>query len=246
MTWPHLPKAPIEEALIDIRVTLPAGRALASLRPFAESLATDYPRCRERVAVEGRMSVGPDGQHAFQSASQPDGYLVTSGDGLMVAQARLDGFSFSRLRPYETWEHVRDEARRLWARYLDVAEPTEVTRIAVRYINRLLLRVPVELADFVRTSPTIAPDLPQVMTGVFMQVVLPFPKRAVACVVTQALDPRPLPENEVAYIFDIDAFRETTEPPGDPHLWDVLEELRAVKNEVFFKSMTERALEMFR
>lgn len=44
----------------------------------------------------------------------PDGFLLSSSDKLRIVQARLDGFTFSRLAPYETWERLRDEAKSAW------------------------------------------------------------------------------------------------------------------------------------
>ena len=69
------------------------------------------------------------------SAGGPDGYLFTSVDGRQVVQARLDGFTFSRLKPYDKWESLRDEARELWQHYVQIASPETVTRVALRYIN---------------------------------------------------------------------------------------------------------------
>ena len=44
---------------------------------------------------------------------QVDGYVFTSADGKQVVQYRLDGFTFSRLRPYTRWEEVFAEAQKV-------------------------------------------------------------------------------------------------------------------------------------
>ena len=44
---------------------------------------------------------------------EQNGYIFASSDERQIFQARLDGFSFSRLAPYDRWETFRDEARRL-------------------------------------------------------------------------------------------------------------------------------------
>src|SRR5207253_4384748 len=99
------------------------------------------------------------------------GYTFTSSDGLQAFQSRLDGFTFSRLAPYNGWESFCSEARRLWNIYREVTQPQAVTRAAVRYINRLDLPLPIrDLKDYLRTVPEVSPDLPQGLSGYFMQL----------------------------------------------------------------------------
>jgi len=43
-----------------------------------------------------------------------NGLRFQSADQLHVAQFKRDGFVFSRLRPYQTWEQFEEEAKRLW------------------------------------------------------------------------------------------------------------------------------------
>ena len=46
-------------------------------------------------------------------------------------------FSYSKLRPYEHWEATRAGAKDLWHQYQDFFKPTNVNKLALRYINRL-------------------------------------------------------------------------------------------------------------
>jgi uncharacterized protein (TIGR04255 family) len=74
----------------------------------------------------------------------------------------LDGFAMSRLAPYENWNAVRDEARRLWDIYRSIAKPSKLIRLAVRYINRIDMPLPLgDFKDYLRTVPDVSPDLPQ-------------------------------------------------------------------------------------
>ncbi|MCO6459644.1 MAG: TIGR04255 family protein [Pirellulaceae bacterium] len=75
-------------------------------------------------------------------------------------QSRVNGFTFSRLAPYESWEPFRHEARRQWEVYRNRLNPQGVARIAVRCINRIdLPGDSVDLKEYFRTSPEIAPEL---------------------------------------------------------------------------------------
>ena len=76
-------------------------------------------------------------------------------------QFRRDGFSCSRLAPYTAWEDVSEKTVGFWKLYLEAAEPIEVTRLAVRTINRIaLLEGVFELGSYLTAPPAIPPGLP--------------------------------------------------------------------------------------
>ena len=100
----HYPKAPITEALIDIRARLPESVRLSDLEALHEMIREDYPEKLDRNLAEGRFEVGT---HVSASARQRRlGFLFKSADEKQVFQARLDGFTMSRLAPYERWEDL--------------------------------------------------------------------------------------------------------------------------------------------
>ena len=73
----------------------------------------------------------------------------------------MDGFTFSRLKPYETWENLRDEAYRLWQKYREITSP-EIIRVALRYINKLEFPLPIKnFSDYLTAAPIVPAELPQ-------------------------------------------------------------------------------------
>lgn len=244
--WPHLPKAPITEALIDIRVRLPEATDLEQLAPFRDQVRDDYPTCRERQQWGGQLQFKGSEPPVVRAGSvHPDGYLLTSADGCQVAQARLDGFTFSRLKPYQTWTTLRASAQLLWQTYCRVAKPEMATRIAVRYINRLELPLPCkDFRDWVRTTPDVPPGLPQRLAGFFLRLHIPFEEPHGLVNLIQALEPGEYPEH-VPLLFDIDAFRPVELDPGDDEIWRQMDALRIIKNRVFFQSITEKLKERY-
>ena len=244
--WPHLPKAPITEALIDIRARLPEATDLDQLTPFRDQVRSDYPTCRERQQWSGQLQFkGSEPPVVRAGSGRPDGYLLTSADGCQVVQARLDGFTFSRLKPYQTWTDLRDSARSLWQSYCQVAKPEQATRIAVRYINRLELPVPFkDFRDWVLTTPDVAPGLPQELAGFFFRLHIPFEKPHGFVNLIQALEPGEYTEH-VPLIFDIDAFRPLQLDPSDDEIWRQMDDLRIIKNQVFFSSITDKLKELY-
>ena len=197
-----------------------------------------------RGLVEIKASPVPE---VSQSATgEPDGYLFTSVDGRQVVQARLDGFTFSRLKPYDKWTTLRDEAQELWQHYVRIASPETVTRVALRYINRIEIPIPMrDFKDYILTTPEIAPDLPQGLGSFFMRLVIPDPKAQAVAIVTETMEPIDESRNRLPLIFDIDVFRMAAFNIQDNAMWEAFEYLHYLKNDIFFKSITLKAKELF-
>ena len=236
----HYEHAPITEALIDIRVELPASETgLQVLESVHDRVKESYPGKKKRLYVQGPFSAGDVGASATETVM---GYSFSSEDGKQIFQAQRDGFTFSRLRPYGSWPELRDEARRLWYVYREAVNPEKITRVAVRYINQIDIPLAAtDYKDYFRTIPEVSPELPQGLSGFLMQLQFPQTDLWGMLVLTQATLPYPA-TNSV--ILDLDAFK-VTEMVSDEDVWGVLETLRDRKNEFFEGCITERTRALF-
>ena len=179
--------------------------------------------------------------------SKQIGYTFTSLDGKQIVHARLDAFGFSRLKPYVSWKDFCGHARALWAHYVKVARADRVTRVGLRYINRIELPLLLDdFKDYILTKPDIAPGLPRAVATYALQMVLRDVQPGIGVTINQGLDPGGATTETLPLIFDIDAFTNVDLAAGDDEVWKLVERLRMVKNEVFFKSLTEKAKELFR
>ncbi|PSM31678.1 TIGR04255 family protein [Haliangium sp. UPWRP_2] len=246
-SWPHLDKAPITEALLDIRADLPPEADLNTLARFQETIHARYPNRKDRIDWQGHLELSETSGPAMRQVSGGhNGYFFLSADARQVVQVRKDGFTFSRLKPYETWERLRDEARELWNLYRSILNPIRITRIAVRYVNRIEIPLPVgNFRTWILTAPDIAPTLPQTLSGFLMRLTMPFALENAIAIVTQTLEPGQH-SNSIPMIFDIDVYREQITDLASSDLWDDFEILRSVKNRVFFESITRKTEELFR
>jgi uncharacterized protein (TIGR04255 family) len=130
--------------------------------------------------------------------------------------------------------------------YCQIIGPDVVTRLGVRYINRMLL--PSEFVDFdkvLTAGPRIPPQMPQMLAGFVNRMVVPLPEQRAVLNITQALEgpPEPAAEPAIAILLDIDAFAEQSHDVGDSGLWETLDRLRLAKNIAFFNSLTPEFLE---
>jgi uncharacterized protein (TIGR04255 family) len=243
--WRHLPNAPIREAVLDIQAVLPSTASLGQLERIHRRFSDRYPKKRPRKRLEGSLDL-KSGEFRTTPA-KVDGYVFLSEDERQIVQARLDGFTVNKLKPYAMWESLRDEARTLWEDYVNIARPDVVRRIALRYINRLELPVPIpDFKDYIRTAPDVAPGIPQAISGFFMRLEIPHPN-GVTALVTETIEPVEKRDSGdiLPFILDIDVIRQETLSPNAADLWEKFEELRDVKNEIFFRTITPKTEVLF-
>jgi uncharacterized protein (TIGR04255 family) len=234
----HYSKAPITEAIIDLKVTLPEDFSVDKLTEIHTRISDRFPTQEPIHTGSLLFQAGPTIK--IDASHQQYGFLFRSEDGLRIFQATLSGFTFNRLAPYETWKNFRDEARYLWDIYKDTCKPSSVTRAAVRYINRLDLPGPVlDFKDYLRTVPEVSPDLPQGLSSFFMQLQIPQEDLNCMLIINEAFTQPTSPE-VVSVILDFDLFREQIWQSNDEDIWHFLGELRHRKNQAFEASITDK------
>jgi uncharacterized protein (TIGR04255 family) len=244
-TFPRLKNAPIREAVIDIQAIVPPETALDALATFPDGLEMQFPLKHERRSLQAQIEFKDQGPTFIAPATQPDGFVFSAPEEHLVVQTRLDGFTLSRLSPYHDGNTFERQARIFWNRYVDIAHPTRVTRIAIRNINRIDIPNGVDLQSLVLTGPEISRALPQMMIQFFMQLMVPDPSGAIG-VITQTFGESELGATAFPLIFDINAFQPTEMDADSEDIWARLAGLRRFKNKIFFNSLTAKALEAYR
>jgi uncharacterized protein (TIGR04255 family) len=242
---PHYKKAPITEALIDIRVELSSELRFEDLQAVKKHISSDYPQEETRSLAEGIIQFGPSLQASAQQ--KPWGLMFRNEGNNQVLQVRLDGFTFSRLEPYEDFEHLRDEARRLWDIYRELVRPKRVTRVAVRYINRL--NIPgarVEPGDYLNIFPYVSDKLPSEFRdfGPFLMRLPMYQHDLKGVLVLNEATTAPKLPNTIALVLDLDLYVESPPVTNEQELWGVFDRMRERKNLYFEACITDKTREL--
>ena len=240
----HYSRAPITEAILDLKVILPDNFPIERFLEIHARVRDRFPTSEPIHVGSLAIQAGPEIQ--VDASRQHSGFLFRSKDGLRIFQATLQGFTFNRLAPYNSWEEFSNDARNLWEIYKDICKPAFVTRAAVRYINRIDIPVegPIKLQDYLKTAPDIASGLPQKnLSSFFMQLQIPQEDLNCMLVINETLALPPSP-GFISVIFDIDLFRQQAWQSDDEDIWDFLTQLRERKNQVFRESITEKTEEL--
>ena len=246
---PHLTKAPIAEAVIEIRVRMPRPVLPDSFARFRNRLKERFPKSQDIRFLASHLQIEGENQLKNDVSNTLYGVRLDEPEGKWVVQAKADGLAVSRLAPYETWESLIGTVRDIWPVYLEVFEPLAVLRLGVRYINRVPLpgATEVDLDKVFTAGPKIPPALPQTLSQYVTRLVLPVDAQGVVLTLVQALDP-PLQDsapNEGHVVLDIDAACEQSFGVDSPKMWEKLEALRGAKNAAFFGSLTEQTWRQF-
>lgn len=241
----NFPNAPIVEAILDIYVKLPSEVTINNLEVFHEHVKESFPEKQQRISYTLNFNLSPEDAKSSQSSGRADGYLFRSITQNKIVQARMDGFTFNKLKPYESWKTFQSEARKLWNLYFKILKPLEITRIALRYINRIEIPLPIgDFKEYILTNPELAPKLPQELESFFMQLVIPKPDISAKAVIIQTMEKSI--NNILPLIFDINVFREVIFIGNKSEIWEEFEKLRIFKNDIFFNSLTKKAEELFK
>lgn len=238
------------EAIIDLRVHVIEGMTVAQLEQALSEIDFGYqkkgPILRGQFGFSVNTEDSPPIAQTLLSETNIIGVRLHSADEKYVAQLTIEGFTLSRLAPYESWEALIKEAKRIWQIYRTCVKATRIQRTATRYINNL--RLPIPLGDrfekFLTGLPVMPPDYPQSISSFLQRFVVNDEASGSTAILTQALDQvttaGPLP-----VILDIDVFRDTKFSADSRDVWDYLTDLRKLKNRFFFGALTEAAMELY-
>ena len=242
-TYPPLSKAPIAEAVIEIRVRMAGPVRNESYSSFGDLLRVKFPKSQNIRFVTAHLSFESEEEVKNDLANALVGVRLDSEDGKWVVQAKSDGLTLSRLPPYALWETLIAELQIVWPQYVEVFCPEAIVRMGVRYINKIPLPGidKIDLDSVLTVGPKIPPQLPQSLSEFFTRVVLPIEGKGIVLAISQALQPGPTdPSAPMGHVLvDIDAYCEESLAVDSPRLWEKLSELREAKNMAFFGSVTE-------
>src|SRR5215472_17497480 len=126
--------APITEAVMDIRVQPRDDLVVDELRALSKGAGEEFIEANEQYRLMSVVSGSPASQTTTPTKV---GFQFKNQSGDKIVNAQLDGWGFSKLHPYDSWEVFQKQGRELWTNYRDLVQPKQILRVGVRYINRL-------------------------------------------------------------------------------------------------------------
>ncbi len=246
MPFPTLRAAPIVEGLINIQTKPRAGFSVDDLNAFGACIKDSYPTVRKLTEIAGEIRLREEG--ATQAiATSVVGFRYEREAPRFVIHAHPGELLVSRLRPYDEWTNLYAETRSMWTKYIGVAKPETITRLATRFINRIEL--PGKDLDFEQylTAPAPVPkQLGEHLEHFLTRVVIQDAKSGASIAISQALETFNPQTETVSILLDIDVYKLVSLPVEGEEAWELLNAMRELKNRAFFGSVTPKALELFK
>ncbi len=239
---PHYARAPITEAVIELRVANPA--TVKQQEKVVKRLKKLYPRSEAMQA----FSVNVDTTGGTLSVSQsPQGFRLTNDDQTGVVLIQPNGVTTSRLPPYPGWEALRESAQIVWDHWKRSTPRQPVNRIGVRYVNRIDVPLDesptIDLKDYLQFYPQNPCLSGGYMIGHIIQVTRPTIMPHWTYSITSTIKPPPLLKH-FSVLLDIDVFRKNDIPSKEEQLWNVIDEARNIKNDIFQRCITDKTREL--
>jgi uncharacterized protein (TIGR04255 family) len=121
-----------------------------------------------------------------------------------------------------------------------------LSRIAVRYINRMRASRNRNINEFLEAPPIPPKPIPAAIRDFLTRVHVNDESRGAGAVIVQALEPQ-LDPNVMSLLLDILAYHDFDPEisPDSPELPIIFQSLRELKNEIFYASITEKCVEKY-
>jgi len=136
--------------------------------------------------------------------------------------------------------------RFVWREFVNYFGPEYVSRLRVRYINRI--EVPHDFTrweEFLRMYPSVPAPIDTGLSGYLMRLMLHDPSVPATAHITHAVEAE-LEQPYIPMFVDIDVRREGELATDGTTLWAAIHRMREYKNRLFFESITEEMKELFR
>jgi uncharacterized protein (TIGR04255 family) len=238
---------PITEAVIEIRFAAPLGadRIAAisgdfqSLYPFEQRIAD--------VHVQLNLPSAPQAGTTTETI-ETLGHKRSSLDQTEILVLRPQNFVVSQLAPYPGWQTFFERFRRDWILWKSLISYRKISRIGVRYINRI--DIPsisgqiINYEQYINIYPHLPTLIPNVQ-GYGVQVIVDMPDISCRMTLNSLTAPSPL-LGHGGFIIDQDIYNEQTPPQNDDDIYTFLNVVRVKKNDVFEACITSRARELFK
>lgn len=241
-----LSKAPVVEAILEVRCTATEPWEQDLLTMALERALPDYPSSEDVGLYRSEFDF--DAQHGLKQHSEDGGWIGarrTSTDGKHVASIERFRFAFSRFDPYVGWEKFRGEGMRIWKIYCSLARPNSVDRLGLRFINRLPLTSGGDPLAYLDDPPRPIKGLDLDRSVFHHRDLFIDPKADIGIQVTRALVPSEQSGDEAparSLIIDVDVFTNSPLVLDTADFEGKLESMRILKNKAFFGSISEAAM----
>ncbi len=245
--FPHLRKAPIAEAVIEVRGPLGVEWNEEAVLIGMRESGDKYPVHHSLQGFQGQWQLTAGSEPRMETKNLGSrGLRFESQDGLDVALLTADLFSISRLQPYQTWDTFVSDAINVWKIYKQLLQQNDITRLGVRFINRIpLAEEKIKIETHFKNFPGAVPGHDPDRLMFLHQDMISIPEGSIKANIIKTVQPGSPADPRFALILDIDVFDESRFAADEGALKEKLQRIHHWKNWIFFNTITKSLVEKF-
>jgi uncharacterized protein (TIGR04255 family) len=238
-------RPPITEAVIQIAFNTPMNSD--DLKKADSNFARLYPNHKYSRNIEVEVGMPPRLELAPAAKfNDEQGHRRSTDDQTQIIILWPTSLVFSQLSPYPGWDQFFGRFVRDWTLWKKVVGYRRISRVGVRYINRIDIPMSGPVTEYERFL-NVYPHLPETLGPVSAygtQVQLPVPEIDGRIIINSSSVPSPLLAH-MSFLFDQDIVKENDVPQNDDGLYNLLNEIHDKKNAIFEACITNSARELF-
>jgi uncharacterized protein (TIGR04255 family) len=237
-------RPPITEAVIGIDFSTRLASALVG--KVNSRFAKLYPQHQELQNVSVTFSVNVSTSMTGQAETKKKGHRRSSADMAELLVIWPSAFAVSQLAPYPGWDKFFARFKRDWKVWKSVVGFIEISRIGVRFINRVdipLVNNSAEYEKYLNIYPKLPVSLPN-LNSYAIQSVSSLEDIGCSLTINSGVVPSPV-LGKASFLLDFDIASGLNVPQNDSEVFKFLGRVRERKNEVFEASVSSSAKALF-
>lgn len=239
----QLENAPVVLAILEIRYNLPAEFEVNNLAKSNKALLEIFSITQKRVVGNISFENSAEGTRASINPVV-DGFIYVSEDKKRNLTLSLNSFNFQQHGKYTTWDDFISSAKKSWHLFYKNIIGAQITGISIRYINKIeITELTDDPTEFFNTGLVFTSEAKPTNVGSYLiKYIDVIKEKGIHSIVTQSLeqgDGKVLP-----FMFDIDVHNNKSLDLFDESIWLLFEELRSIKNDIFFNNITEKTIQL--
>ena len=166
----------------------------------------------------------------------------------ILVQIGQNILSINHLSPYSSWENFKPQIINVFNIYTRITEPEKLSQIALRYINRIVLKkTNIEIEDYFRFFPSLPKEIPDNFNVFHMVAGIPYRENLDKLQISiGSVSPNNPEENYVNIILDIHYSTTDVEKKSVDEISNWIEQAHLIIGHTFEKCITDKCREIFK
>jgi len=240
--WPKLDNPPVVLAVMEIRFQLKSDIDVVALKKDDSQLLLKYPNRSDNFKGNINLPTPTAGISTAKISSKQVGYSYLNLEKTHKLVITKENLIFAIEGVYPGWPEFKEEGLDVIHNFKHILSDSIITRVSMRFVNRINIQISTIPEDYFNTSISAREGtIEYPIDSYFFKYSTQIPNTKINSNVIQSLEEKS--ESDYSFVFDIDVLCHERNEFSIINFANKLEELREVKNDIFFKNLTKKTLE---